>query len=164
MRFRTQVWKFSVLTGKLQPTNTPILHLTFGYHQLGINRPILDSLETVWDRAVSLHSSCAVCRRLSHLGPDVSTGTMYQSLVATLSLVYMAPSAALRIWQQLACFLPLSPSLLLHPLTFYLKGLACVCVGWVGGDIVTKAKVRLWKARGFRGPIKTQGSALLRAD
>lgn len=40
----------------LELTNTLILHLTFGYHQAGINRPILDSLETVWDRAVSLHS------------------------------------------------------------------------------------------------------------
>lgn len=39
-----------------EPTNTLILHLTFGYHQAGIKRPILDSLETVWDRAVSLHS------------------------------------------------------------------------------------------------------------
>ena len=44
----------------LEPTNTLILHLTFGYHQAGINRPILDSLETVWDRAVSLHSYYAV--------------------------------------------------------------------------------------------------------
>ena len=39
---------------------TLILHLTFGYHQVENNRPILDSLETVWDRAVSLHLSCAV--------------------------------------------------------------------------------------------------------
>lgn len=44
----------------LEPTNALILHLTFGYHQAGYNRPILDSLETVWDRAVSPHSSCAV--------------------------------------------------------------------------------------------------------
>ena len=41
----------------LEPTNTLILHLTFGYHQAGIKSPILDSLETVWDRVVSLHSS-----------------------------------------------------------------------------------------------------------
>lgn len=44
----------------LEPTITLILQLTFGYHQVVNNRPILDSLETVWDRAVSLHFSCAV--------------------------------------------------------------------------------------------------------
>lgn len=43
----------------LQLTNTLILELTFGYHQAGFNRPVLDSLETVWDSAVSLHSYAA---------------------------------------------------------------------------------------------------------
>lgn len=114
----------------LQPTNTIILPLTFGYHQPGINRPILDSLETVWDTAVSL-----LCLRLSHAGPDISTGTMYQSLVATLSLVYTALSAALY------CGSGNSSLASYHPLTFHLKGLACVCVGRAGGDAVTKVSV-----------------------
>jgi len=57
-----QVWNWETT---LQPPHTLILHLTFGYHQLGISRPILDSLETVWDRAVSPPPP-VLRRRLSH--------------------------------------------------------------------------------------------------
>ncbi|KAK5894499.1 hypothetical protein CesoFtcFv8_011183 [Champsocephalus esox] len=60
---------------------------------------------------------------------------MYQSLVATLSLVYTALSAALY------CGSGNSSHASYHPLTFHLKGLACVCVGLAGGDAVTKVSV-----------------------
>ncbi len=143
---------------------TLILHLTFGYHQAGINWPILDSLETVWDRVVSLHSSYAVSEAESSKARRFHWDNVPIPGGHTQSCLYTAPSAVPWIWQQLACFQPLSPSLLLHPLTFYLKALPCVCVGRVRGDIVTKAMVPLWKASVFRGPIKTEGSALLKAD
>lgn len=155
---RTQFWKFSVLTGKLCfPLSS------FTWHLVTIRRDLTGLFWIVWKlfgTEQCLSTPPVLCRRLSHPEPDVSTGTMYQSLVATLSLVYTAPW----IWQQSACFQTLSPSLLLHPLTFFLKGLASVCVGWVGGDVVTKSMVPLWKASWFRRPMKTEGRVLLGTD
>lgn len=131
LQARIQVWKLSVLTVKWRDNHKALSSFTwpFGYHQAGIKRPVLNSLETVWDRAAFLQPFCAVWR-LSHPCTDVSTGIMYQFLVAMLSLVYTALSVALRIWAQLACSYPASPSrlLTLWHCTSY------VCVSLIGGS------------------------------
>ncbi len=140
---RIQVWRVFCLDWEitLELTNTLILHLTFGYHQVEINRPILDSLETVWDGAVSLHSSyvskAESSRARSFHWDDVpiigghTQPCLYGSVRGPVDL------AAACLLQTCVLFL------LLRPLTFYLKGLACVCVDRVWGGVVTKAVVPL---------------------
>lgn len=166
----TRIWTLSVSTGKL-PYNGQILS-SFTWRLVTIRRGLTGLFWIVWKlfgTEQCLSTPPMQCRRLSHPGPDVSTGTVYQSLVATLSLVYTAPSAAPWIWHQFACFQPLSPSLLLT-LWHYLKGLACVCVGWVWGgrsDQGNGASVEsqwIQRANKNRGQCAAQGRLNICSD
>lgn len=131
---RMQSCTFSDLTGKLlYLTNTLILELTFGYHQAGFNRPVLDSLETVWDRAVSLLSSS---RRSSPPRLDVSTRTMYQ-ISGGHTVLFISP-----------CLRPCGSGSGL--LASSICPLPCSLTLWLGGEgfgIVTSAEMTLWTLR-----------------
>lgn len=147
-----------------EPTNTLILHLTFGYHQAGINRPILDSLETVCDRAVSLHPSYAVseadssrARRFHWDNVPIPGGHIQSCLYGPLrSPVDLAATRLLPTSVPFPAPSPLKSSTSKASCVFVWDGL--------GGYVVTNAMVRPWKACGLRGPVKTEGSALPGAD
>lgn len=125
---------FSVLTGKLRDNLQRLSSVS--WHLVTIRVRLTGLFWIVWKlfgTEQCLSTPPVLCQRLSHQGPDVSTGTMYQSLVATLSLVYTAPSVAPWTWQQLTCFQPLSPSLFLRPFDVLPQMLGLCLCGFGGG-------------------------------
>lgn len=123
----------------LEPTNTPILNLTFGYCQAGNNRPILDSLETARYKTVSLRSSCAVSETESSWARRFHRDNIpFPGGHSQFTQPHPQPCWSGRSFQSL------SPSLLFNSLMFYLKGL------------VECLRGSCWRRVGLRGAVTKQ--------
>lgn len=144
LQSREQVWKLSVFTGKLRCNRQRLPSVS--WHLVTIRLRLTGLFWIVWK--VFGTEQCpspppVLCWRLSHPGPDVSTGTLDHSLVATLSLVYTASSTARESGSSSLASNLLSPPLFLC-LSYVLPQTSCVFV-WlrlgVGEEVraVTKA-------------------------
>lgn len=152
---------FLFSTGKLcYIWQSLICQMTFGSHQGQINRPVLEGLETVWDRAVSRHSAlCCVEVIWSQTFPLGECNSPWRPH----SVLFMP---TVRTSVDLAEASKLPTSALPQPCSFTHLTFDLTLGVWSGlaWGLEQQSRRQWCCCFGFREPIKTQDSVLLWED